>query len=274
MSTSIQINDIKISNQEPFVLIAGPCQIENRNHAQGMADSIKHICKDLDIPLIFKSSFDKANRSSAAGKRGVGIDEGLRILEEIKYTFDVPVITDIHEPWQADAVKSVVDVIQIPAFLCRQTDLLIAAGKTGLPINVKKGQFLSPKDMKNVAEKIASTGNNNIMLCERGTTFGYNNLVVDFRGLEIMRETGYPIVFDATHSVQQPGGMGNSTGGDRKMVWPLARAACAMGIAALFMEIHEDPDRAPSDGPNMIKLSDAREILIDLKKIDHYAKSR
>lgn len=274
MSTSIQINDIKISNQEPFVLIAGPCQIENRNHAQGMADSIKHICKDLDIPLIFKSSFDKANRSSAAGKRGVGIDDGLRILEEIKYTFDVPVITDIHEPWQADAVKSVVDVIQIPAFLCRQTDLLIAAGKTGLPINVKKGQFLSPKDMKNVAEKIASTGNNNIMLCERGTTFGYNNLVVDFRGLEIMRETGYPVVFDATHSVQQPGGMGNSTGGDRKMVWPLARAACAMGIAALFMEIHEDPDRAPSDGPNMIKLSDAREILIDLKKIDHYAKSR
>lgn len=274
MSTSIQINDIKISNQEPFVLIAGPCQIENRNHAQGMADSIKHICKDLDIPLIFKSSFDKANRSSAAGKRGVGIDDGLRILEEIKYTFDVPVITDIHEPWQADAVKSVVDVIQIPAFLCRQTDLLIAAGKTGLPINVKKGQFLSPKDMKNVAEKIASTGNNNIMLCERGTTFGYNNLVVDFRGLEIMRETGYPVVFDATHSVQQPGGMGNSTGGDRKMVWPLARAACAMGIAALFMEIHEDPDRAPSDGPNMIKLSDAREILIDLKKIDHYAKLR
>lgn len=274
MNISIKIHDITISNQSPLVLIAGPCQIESRNHAQGMADSIKHICYRLGIPLIFKSSFDKANRSSASGKRGVGIDQGLKILEEIKYTFDIPVITDIHEPWQADLVKSVVDVVQIPAFLCRQTDLLVAAGNTGLPVNVKKGQFLSPGEMKNVADKIRSTGNDQIMLCERGTTFGYNNLVVDFRGLEIMKSTGYPVVFDATHSVQQPGAMGASSGGDRSMVWPLSRAACAMGIAALFMEIHDCPDQAPSDGANMIPLDQAEQILAELKALDHHAKSR
>lgn len=274
MNTSIKIRDIEIGNHLPFVLIAGPCQIENRNHAHGLADSIKHICDRLDIRLIYKSSFDKANRSSVSGRRGAGIDAGLKILNEVKHTFNLPVITDIHESWQADVVKDVVDIIQIPAFLCRQTDLLLAAANTGKAVNVKKGQFLSPRDMKNVAEKLASTGNNNIMLCERGTTFGYNNLVVDFRGLEIMKSTGYPVVFDATHSVQQPGGMGNSSGGDRDMVWPLSRAACAIGIAALFMEIHDDPGRAPSDGPNMIHLKDAEKILADLKKIDYYAKSR
>lgn len=274
MSTSIKIHDIEIGNHLPFVLIAGPCQIESRNHAHALADSIKRICDNLDIKLIYKSSFDKANRSSVSGKRGVGIDKGLEILREVKYTFGLPVITDIHEPWQAEAVKDVADIIQIPAFLCRQTDLLIAAGLTGKPVNVKKGQFLAPQDMRNVAEKIATTGNDKVMLCERGTTFGYNNLVVDFRGLEIMKETGCPVIFDATHSVQQPGGKGTSSGGDRRMVWPLARAACAIGVAGLFMEIHDNPDYAPSDGPNMIRLEDAEKILADLKKIDHYAKSR
>lgn len=266
--------NINISNELPFTLIAGPCQIESRDHAHYLASAIKEICKELEINLIYKSSYDKANRSSISGQRGIGIEEGLNVLSEIRQEHNVPVITDIHEVWQAEAVKDYVDVIQIPAFLCRQTDLLLAAGRTGRPINVKKGQFLSPYDMKNVAEKIASTGNDKVMLCERGTTFGYNNLVVDFRGLEIMKETDYPVVFDATHSVQQPGGKGNSSGGDRRMVQPLARAACAIGIAALFMEIHDDPDNAPSDGPNMIKLSDAREILSDLKNIDQYAKNR
>lgn len=266
--------NINVSNDLPFTLIAGPCQIESKDHAHYLAAAIKEICRELKINFIYKSSYDKANRSSINGQRGIGIDNGLEILSEIKREHDVPVITDIHESWQADAVKDFVDIIQIPAFLCRQTDLLLAAGHTGKPINIKKGQFLSPHDMKNVAQKIASTGNNKIMLCERGTTFGYNNLVVDFRGLEIMRETEYPVVFDATHSVQQPGGLGNSSGGDRKMVWPLARAACAIGIAALFMEIHDNPDHAPSDGTNMIKLSDAKSILSDLKTIDQYAKAR
>lgn len=266
--------NINISNDLPFTLIAGPCQLEDRDHAHFLAAAIKEICKELEINLIFKASYDKANRSSISGRRGIGLEAGLEILAEIRREHDLPVITDIHESWQADAVKDIVDVIQIPAFLCRQTDLLLAAGRTGKPINVKKGQFLAPQDMKNVAEKIASTGNDRVMLCERGTTFGYNNLVVDFRGLEIMKKTDLPVVFDATHSVQQPGGMGTSSGGDRTMVWPLARAACAIGIAALFMEIHDNPDQAPSDGPNMIKLSDAKTILSDLRTLDQYAKNR
>lgn len=266
--------NINISNSLPFVLIAGPCQIESRDHAHYLASAIKQICQDLEINLIFKASYDKANRSSILGHRGIGIEAGLEILAEIREEHDLPVITDIHESWQADMVKDHVDIIQIPAFLCRQTDLLVAAGKTGKPINVKKGQFLAPQDMRNVAEKIATTGNDQIMLCERGTTFGYGNLVVDFRGLEIMKDIDCPVIFDATHSVQQPGGRGTSSGGDRHMVWPLARAACAIGIAGLFMEIHDNPDNAPSDGPNMIKLDDAKKILADLKKIDQYAKSR
>jgi len=269
----INIHGTLVDNNLPFVLIAGPCQIESRDHAHYTAAAIKEICKELDIKLIYKSSYDKANRSSINGKRGIGIEEGLRILKEIKDEYNLPVITDVHETWQIEHVKEVVDVIQIPAFLCRQTDLLLAAGKTGLPINVKKGQFLSPYDMQNVATKIESTGNTNVMLCERGTTFGYNNLVVDFRGLEVMKKNSNPVIFDATHSVQHPGVNGQSSGGDREMVWPLAKAACAIGVAGIFMEMHEDPDRAPSDGANMIKLQDAKEILRNLRQLDTLAKN-
>lgn len=268
----ININNINVDNNLPFVLIAGPCQIENLEHAVNTAGTIYEICKELNIDFVYKSSYDKANRSSINGKRGVGIEKGLEILQSVKNKFNIPVITDVHENWQINEVKKVVDIIQIPAFLCRQTDLLIKAGETGLPINVKKGQFLSPNDMKNVAEKITSTGNRNVMLCERGTTFGYNNLVVDFRGIEIMKTTGYPVVFDATHSVQQPGALGNATGGDRSMVFPLAKAACAIGVSAIFMEMHENPDQAPSDGANMLNLKDAKDILDKLKTIDSIIK--
>jgi 2-dehydro-3-deoxyphosphooctonate aldolase (KDO 8-P synthase) len=271
---NIKIGDIDLGNDLPLVLIAGPCQIESEQHALDLAGSIKEICDDLSIKLIYKSSYDKANRSSIATKRGLGIDEGLRILHRVKFEFDIPVLTDIHESYQADIVKdAMIDVIQIPAFLCRQTDLLIAAGETGCAVNVKKGQFLAPHDMKNVVEKIASTGNEKIMLCERGYTHGYNNLVVDMRSLPIMAGTGYPVVFDATHSVQQPGGMGATSGGDRQMVPYLARAAIATGcLAGLFMEVHEDPDHAPSDGPNMIKLDRLGKILEPIKKIDEIVK--
>lgn len=270
----MKIHNIEIGNDLPFVLIAGPCQIESETHAHFLAGNIKAICDQLNIKFIFKSSFDKANRSSLKTQRGVGIDEGLEILEIVKKEFNIPVLTDIHESWQAPLVeKAGIDVIQIPAFLCRQTDLLIAAGNTGCTINVKKGQFLAPQDMKNVAAKIASTGNKKIMLCERGYTHGYNNLVVDMRSLPIMAETGYPVIFDATHSVQQPGGMGDKSGGDREMVPYLARAAVATGcVAGIFMEVHEDPDNAPSDGPNMVKLSSLKDILVDLKYIDDYLK--
>jgi 2-dehydro-3-deoxyphosphooctonate aldolase (KDO 8-P synthase) len=271
---AFKISNIEISNDLPMCLIAGPCQIESEQHALDLAGSIKEICDDLSIKLIYKSSYDKANRSSISTKRGLGIDEGLRILHRVKFEFDIPVLTDIHESYQADIVKdAMIDVIQIPAFLCRQTDLLIAAGETGCAVNVKKGQFLAPHDMKNVVEKIASTGNEKIMLCERGYTHGYNNLVVDMRSLPIMAGTGYPVVFDATHSVQQPGGMGATSGGDRQMVPYLARAAIATGcLAGLFMEVHEDPDHAPSDGPNMIKLDRLGEILEPIKKIDEIVK--
>lgn len=268
----IQVKDYKIFNDLPFTLIAGPCQIESKDHAIQIAGMIKEICDELGVQLIYKSSYDKANRSSLTGKRGIGIEQGLKILKEVRDFFGVPVITDVHEVWQVHEVKSFVDVIQIPAFLSRQTDLLLAAGSTGLAVNVKKGQFLAPIDMKNVAEKIASTGNENIMLCERGTTFGYNNLVVDFRGIEVMKSIGYPVVFDATHAVQQPGKNLSSSGGDRTMVWPLAKAACALGVAALFMEMHEDPDNAPSDGANMIAIRDAKPILENLIAIDRVAK--
>jgi 2-dehydro-3-deoxyphosphooctonate aldolase (KDO 8-P synthase) len=271
---SFNINRIIASNQNKFFLIAGPCQIESKDHAQMLAGSIKEICDKLDVDLIYKSSFDKANRSSINTKRGVGIDRGLEILNGIKHHFDIPVLTDIHETDQASEVAAAgIDVLQIPAFLCRQTDLLLAAGRTGCAINVKKGQFLAPHDMRNVAAKIASTGNERIMLCERGYTHGYNNLVVDMRSLPIMASTGYPVVFDATHSVQQPGGMGNSSGGDREMVPYLARAAVATGcLAGIFMEVHEDPDFAPSDGPNMIKLIDLKNILERLVEIDAIVK--
>jgi 2-dehydro-3-deoxyphosphooctonate aldolase (KDO 8-P synthase) len=271
---SFNINRIVASNENKFFLIAGPCQIESETHAQMLAGSIKEICDELDIDLIFKSSFDKANRSSVNTKRGVGIDKGLQILNDVKHKFGVPILTDIHETYQANEVAAAgIDVLQIPAFLCRQTDLLLAAGRTGCAINVKKGQFLAPHDMKNVAAKISSTGNERIMLCERGYTHGYNNLVVDMRSLPIMASTGHPVVFDATHSVQQPGGMGTVSGGDREMVPYLARAAVATGcVAGVFMEVHEDPDRAPSDGPNMIRLDKLKDILTTLVEIDGIVK--
>jgi 2-dehydro-3-deoxyphosphooctonate aldolase (KDO 8-P synthase) len=271
---TFNINNITIGNDKPIVLIAGPCQIESEDHAQATAGAIKEIADSLGIKFIYKSSFDKANRSSVNTQRGIGIDQGLKILNDVKHLFGVPVLTDIHESYQAELVSDAgVDIIQIPAFLCRQTDLLLAAGATGLAINVKKGQFLAPHDMKNVAAKIASTGNERIMLCERGYTHGYNNLVVDMRSLPIMAGTGYPVVFDATHSVQQPGGLGAVSGGDREMVPYLARAAVATGcVSTVFMETHQDPDHAPSDGPNMIRLSNLKNILEDLIAIDEVVK--
>ena len=271
---NVNIHNIKLGNNEPLVLIAGPCQIESLDHALETAHSIKETCDSLAIKFIYKSSFDKANRSSISTRRGIGIDEGLTILNTIKHRFGVPVLTDIHESYQAELCATAgIDIIQIPAFLCRQTDLLLAAGATGCAVNVKKGQFLAPHDMKNVAEKIASTGNERIMLCERGYTHGYNNLVVDMRSLPIMAGTGYPVVFDATHSVQQPGGLGSKSGGDRTMVPYLARAAVATGcVAGVFIETHEDPDAAPSDGPNMIKLSELKSLLKDLVAIDGIVK--
>lgn len=258
-----------IINTKEFFIIAGPCQIESQEHAEHLAGAIKEITDSLGIPFIYKSSYDKANRTSLTGKRGIGIEKGLAVLNHIKNNFQVPVLTDIHEKEHIMPCKDAgIDVLQIPAFLCRQTDLLLAAGESGLTVNVKKGQFLAPWDMAKVAEKIASTGNRNILLTERGTTFGYNNLVVDMRSLPTMAETGYPVVFDATHSVQQPGGLGNSTGGDRTMVPYLARAAVATGsVSGVFLEVHEDPDRAPSDGPNMVRLDTLKDILEELKEI-------
>jgi 2-dehydro-3-deoxyphosphooctonate aldolase (KDO 8-P synthase) len=272
-SNVVNIGDIPVGGDNPLAFILGPCQLENRDHAMFMAEKITKLCAPSSSNFIFKSSFDKANRSSIASARGVGIEEGLRILEEIKLTFNCPVITDIHTVSQCVTASEVVDVLQIPAFLSRQTDLLIAAGETGKPINVKKGQFLAPWEMTNVAEKIASTGNKKILLCERGTSFGYNTLVNDFRGLEIMAETGYPVVFDATHSVQQPGGRGNSSGGERKFVAALARAACAVGVAAVFIETHQEPDNAPCDGPNMIDVADLQKLIEKLRVIDELNKA-
>jgi len=272
-SNVVNIGDIPVGGDNPLAFILGPCQLENRDHAMFMAEKITKLCAPSSSNFIFKSSFDKANRSSIASARGVGIEEGLRILEEVKLTFNCPVITDIHTVSQCVTASEVVDVLQIPAFLSRQTDLLIAAGETGKPINVKKGQFLAPWEMTNVAEKIASTGNKKILLCERGTSFGYNTLVNDFRGLEIMAETGYPVVFDATHSVQQPGGRGNSSGGERKFVAALARAACAVGVAAVFIETHQDPDNAPCDGPNMIDVADLQKLIEKLRVIDELNKA-
>lgn len=266
---TVKINDIEIGLEKNLTLIAGPCQIESLDHAEYIAGTLKDICKKLNLQLVYKSSFDKANRSSIATKRGLGIDRGLKILNEIKTKFNLSVLTDIHESYQAKiAADAGIDILQIPAFLCRQTDLLLSAGNTGKAVNVKKGQFLAPHDMKNVAEKISSTGNNNILLTERGYVHGYNNLVVDMRGFYTMAKTGYPVVFDATHSVQQPGSQGISSGGDRTMVPLLARAAVATGsVSALFMECHENPDLAPSDGSNMIKLDDMYNVLKKIVEI-------
>lgn len=264
--------DVVIAQDLPFVLIAGPCQLESHDHARMLAERIAAAAEAAGTRWIFKASYDKANRSSLEGRRGLGMEEGLKILGLIREEFGVPVLTDVHGPEQCAPVAEVVDILQIPAFLCRQTDLLLAAGETGAAVNVKKGQFLAPWDMGNVAEKIASTGNERILLCERGTSFGYNMLVSDFRSLPIMAGTGYPVVMDATHSVQMPGGQGKSTGGKREYVEPLARAALAVGAAAVFMETHEDPDNAPSDGPNMVPVEDLGRILKGLKAIDALTK--
>ena len=269
---TVKIQNLEVSNNNPFTLIAGPCQMESRDHAFDMCGAMVEITKKLDIPFIYKSSFDKANRTSLKGERGMGLDASLQVFADLKKEYGMPTITDIHNEAQCAEVAEVVDVLQIPAFLCRQTDLLLAAGKTGAVINVKKGQFLAPWDMGNVADKIASTGNENILLTERGASFGYNTLVSDMRSLPQMAKTGYPVIYDATHSVQQPGGLGGSSGGDREMVPVLARAAIAVGVAGVFMETHQDPDNAPSDGPNMVKLENMEALLSKLKKLDEVSK--
>ena len=269
----ISVKEIRIGGSEPIVFISGPCQLENLDHAMMIAESLAKVCLKNNVKFIFKASYDKANRSSIGSARGIGIEEGLRILQDVSKAFDCPIITDVHEPSHCEIVSEVVDILQIPAFLCRQTDLLIAAGKTGKPVNIKKGQFLAPQDMWNVAEKIVSTGNKNIMLCERGTSFGYNTLINDFRGIETMAETGYPVIFDATHSVQKPSNLGNASGGERKFVYGLARAACAMGVSGLFIETHQDPDNAPSDGQNMIPIDQMDILVPSLKAFDALRKN-
>lgn len=273
MQKTVTVNQIKIANDRPLTLIAGPCQMESREHAIEMCAALTELTSKMGIPFIYKSSFDKANRTSLHGKRGIGLEKALDVFAELKEEFGVPMITDVHTEEQCALAGAIVDVLQIPAFLCRQTDLLIAAAKTGKAVNVKKGQFLAPWDMAKVAEKISQSGNENIMLCERGASFGYNTLVSDMRSLPIMARTGYPIIYDATHSVQQPGGKGDSSGGDREMVPVLARAAVAVGVAGVFMEVHQDPDNAPSDGPNMVKLAELPEILETLVKLDKIAKT-
>jgi 2-dehydro-3-deoxyphosphooctonate aldolase (KDO 8-P synthase) len=268
----IDFGSFKMGNDLPFVLIAGPCQMESRAHALEMAHKLTEICAREKIPLIYKTSFDKANRTSVSGQRGMGLDQSLAVFEEIRSTYGCPVLTDVHTEEQCALVAPSVDVLQIPAFLCRQTDLLLAAGKTGKAINIKKGQFLAPWDAQNIAKKVSSTGNDKIMLCERGVTFGYNRLVVDMRSLPIMAQTGYPVVFDATHSVMEPGGQGDKSGGQREFAPILARAAVAIGVASVFMETHECPDEAPSDGPNMIYLKDMPRVLAELAELDQFAK--
>lgn len=250
-----------------FSLIAGPCVIESEEMVLSIAEQMKDITDKLGIPYTFKASFDKANRTSISGFRGPGIEEGLSILQKVKDTYNLPICTDIHEPWQAEKAAAVCDILQIPAFLCRQTDLLVAAAKTGKCINIKKAQFLAPWDMKNCVEKVRQSGNNNVMLCERGTTFGYNTLVVDMTGLRVMKDMGVPVIFDATHSVQKPGGNGTSTGGNRQYVEYLAKAAVSVGVDGLFMETHPDPDNAKSDGPNMVPLGEMEELLKKLQRV-------
>ena len=269
---TVTIGDIAIGGQAPVALISGPCQLESHAHARMICEGLLEACAPTGTRVIFKASYDKANRSSLSGTRGLGMEAGLRILADIRAEYGVPVLTDVHEPGHCAIAAQAVDVLQIPAFLCRQTDLLLAAGETGLAINIKKGQFLAPWDMKHVAAKVESTGNQRIMLCERGTSFGYNTLVTDFRSLPTMAETGWPVVFDATHSVQQPGGLGGASGGQRQFAPVLARAACAVGVSALFIETHEDPDRAPSDGPNMIPLAEMGALITRLRAFDALAK--
>ena len=269
----IKINDkITLGNNLPFTLIAGPCQLENRDHTFMMIQKLIEITSELNIPFIFKTSFDKANRSSGNSERGIGLEKALDIFYEIKETIGCPVLTDVHSETQCEPIATMVDILQIPAFLCRQTDLVKAVAKTGKAVNVKKGQFLSPWDVNNIIEKIESTGNHNILLTERGVSFGYNTLIVDPRSIPIMAKTGYPTVIDATHAIQQPGGLGNATGGDREMAPIIARSAIANGVAAVFIETHDNPDHAPSDGPNMIALNQMHNLLKTLKQLDEIAK--
>ena len=271
----INCKNFSISNNLPFVLIAGPCVIENEKHSMMIAEELYKICNNIGINLIFKSSFDKANRSSINSERGVAIDDALRIFERIKNDFSLPILTDVHNENQCNQLNkdNIIDILQIPAFLCRQTDLLLSAGRTNKIINVKKGQFLSPSDVKNIFVKIEKTNNNNIMITERGTSFGYNTLVNDFKGLDIMKKYKYPIIYDATHSVQQPGGMGDKSGGQREHIPSLCKAAISIGVAGIFLETHNDPDNAPSDGPNMINIKDLKNLLIQLKQFDDIAKN-
>jgi 2-dehydro-3-deoxyphosphooctonate aldolase (KDO 8-P synthase) len=272
-NAAVAVGTVRFGNELPLALIAGPCALESRNHALEMAGALKEIAGRVGIGLVYKTSFDKANRTSAASARGLGLDAALPIFAEIRDTLKVPVLTDVHEAVQCARVAESVDVLQIPAFLCRQTDLLVAAAKTGRAVNVKKGQFLAPWDMKNVVEKITGAGNRNVLVTERGVSFGYNTLVSDMRALPILkRETGRPVIFDATHSVQQPGGQGTSSGGEHEFVPVLARAAVAVGVAGVFIETHQDPDRAPSDGPNMLPLEDMEALLRQLVEFDRLAK--
>ncbi|MDS9468275.1 3-deoxy-8-phosphooctulonate synthase [Paracoccus sp. MBLB3053] len=269
----VQIGKVAFGNDLPLALIAGPCQLETLDHALMIAETVATACEASGAGFVFKASYDKANRTSLAGKRGVGMEEGLRMLEEVRNRLGCPVLTDVHDIPQARAAGAVVDIIQIPAFLSRQTDLLIAAGETGAAVNIKKGQFLAPWDMPNVADKVASTANERIMLTERGASFGYNTLVADMRSLPIMARTGWPVIMDATHSVQQPGGQGGSSGGQREFAPVMARAAVSIGVAGVFIETHQDPDNAPSDGPNMIPLAQMPKLIGSLMRFDQLAKS-
>lgn len=271
--THVNVADLTIGNDRPLTLIAGPCQLESVDHAQMIAGKMKEACDAAGAQYVFKASYDKANRTSLSGKRGMGIDAGLKALQSVGQAIGVPVLTDVHSESQCAIAAEVADILQIPAFLCRQTDMLLAAGNTGAAINVKKGQFLAPWEMPNIVTKIESTGNKRILLTERGTTFGYNALVADMRSLPQMAQTGYPVVMDATHSVQQPGGQGGSSGGQREFAPVMARAAVALGVAAVFIETHDDPDNAPSDGPNMIYLNDMPKLIDVLMQLDAVAKA-
>jgi 2-dehydro-3-deoxyphosphooctonate aldolase (KDO 8-P synthase) len=270
---TIAVGDLAVGNDAALTVIAGPCQIESADHAEMIAGRMAEICATAGAQYIFKASYDKANRTSLKGKRGIGMDAGLKVLEGVRAAFGTPILTDIHDAEQARIAGAVVDVIQIPAFLCRQTDLLLAAGRTGCVVNIKKGQFLAPWDMANVAEKVASTGNDRILLTERGASFGYNALVADMRSLPIMAKTGYPVIMDATHSVQQPGGLGGASGGQREFAPAMARAAVSLGIAGVFIETHQAPDSAPSDGPNMVPLEQMERLIETLMALDHIAKA-
>jgi 2-dehydro-3-deoxyphosphooctonate aldolase (KDO 8-P synthase) len=273
-SRAVRVGDVEVANHLPLALVAGPCALESREHALMMARALKRLAAGLGMPLIFKSSFDKANRTSGTSARGVGLEHGVEILAAVKAETGLPVLTDVHESWQCVPVGEVADVLQIPAFLCRQTDLLRAAAETGRAVNVKKGQFLAPWDMRQVTGKLEGFGAGRVLVTERGASFGYNTLVTDMRALPQLAATGWPVVFDATHSVQQPGGLGGRSGGQREFVPVLARAAVAVGVAAVFIETHEDPDRAPSDGPNMVPLARMGELLADLQRFDALAKAK